>query len=135
MFLRTCMVSISSSKEMSHCVPPFDVGNATTLISLVTSPVNQSSSDRLLKRFQSSSAGKNEAATQNKRQPETETREVQVRLLTLPDLYRDVGIINHLVILCLHSLPVYWRGGSLTEWGVVSGHSEFANGECHVQWG
>lgn len=66
MFLRTCMVSISSSKQMSHCVPPFDVGNATIPTPLATSPVNQSSSDRLLRDPSLPLQERIKAATQNK---------------------------------------------------------------------
>lgn len=94
MFLRTCMVSISSSKQMSHCVPPFDVGNATILISLATSPVNQSSSDRLLRDSSLPLQERIRLQHRTKRQPETKTQEIQVQLLILPDLHRDVGIIT-----------------------------------------
>lgn len=86
------MVSISSSKQMSHCVPPFDVGNATILILLATSPVNQSSSDRLLRDSSLPLRKRIRLQHRTKRQPETP--EIQVQLLSLPDLYCDVGIIT-----------------------------------------
>lgn len=66
MFLRTWTVSISSSKQMSHCVPPFDVGNATVPIPLATPPVKQSSSDRLLRDPSLPLRERIKAATQNK---------------------------------------------------------------------
>lgn len=88
------MVSISSSKQKSHCVPPFDVGNTTILVSLATSPVNQSSSDRLLRDSGLPLQERIRLQHRTKRQPETEAQEIQVQLLTLPDLYHDVGIIT-----------------------------------------
>lgn len=96
MFLRTCMVSISSSKQMSHCVPPFDVGNATILVSRATSPINQSSSDRLLLR-DSSLPLRERMRLQHRTQrgPETETQEIQVQLLTLPGSCCDITVITY----------------------------------------
>lgn len=85
------MVSISSSKQMSHCVPPFAVGNATIPIS---SRVNQSSSDRLLRVSSLPLRERIRLQHRTKRQPETEMQEIQVQLLALPELYRDVGIIT-----------------------------------------
>lgn len=88
------MVSISSSKQMSHCVPPFDVGNAAILVSLTTSPDDQSSSERLLRDSSLPLQERIRLQHRTKRQPETETQEIQVQLLTLADLYHDVGIIS-----------------------------------------
>lgn len=60
------MVSVSSSKQMSHCVPPFDVGNATIPVPLAAPPVNQSSSDRLLRDPSLPLRERIEAAAQNR---------------------------------------------------------------------